>query len=455
MEALTIRNFRCFSEPRELVLKPLTLLVGENSTGKSSLMASLRIAWDAAFSAKRIDFNEEPFLLGAFDQIAHYRGGRGGRAQTFELGLKLPLPRSRPRRSTQSSLPFAKSPRSSDTDNFVYSGAEFGKSGSHPVIQKQVLRSKKYELTIKFPEKNGQVEFVVSSGDKTSTFSFDEEGFLFRPGSDVPVDWRFFVTSFLHEGEVRRSGQSIELSATEKGEIREIIMTTRPRSFTRPVAIAPVRTRPQRTYNPVSDTPLPEGEHIPMVLAKTFFEDKKRWESLKSALDRFGSESGLFSDLKIKALGRHESDPFQIHVKSKGPHANLIDVGYGVSQALPILVDSLLADRGSLYLLQQPEVHLHPRAQAALGSFLARLAGTQSKRFVIETHSDHFIDRIRMDIRDKKVIEPEKVSILYFERQGIHTDIHPIQIDSEGNLVDAPDDYREFFLNEERRFLGV
>ena len=84
------------------------------------------------------------------------------------------------------------------------------------------------------------------------------------------------------------------------------------------------------------------------------------------------------------------------------------------------------------------------------------LVKVHSKRFLVETHSDYIIDRVRMDVRDKKSIRPEDVMILFFE---MHKDggvrIHPIEVDALGNLVNAPPSYRRFFLEEERRFLGV
>jgi predicted ATPase len=128
-------------------------------------------------------------------------------------------------------------------------------------------------------------------------------------------------------------------------------------------------------------------------------------------------------------------------------------VGYGVSQVLPIIVDAIREPPESTFLLQQPEVHLHPRAQAELGSFLATLAKQQQKRFIIETHSDYMIDRIRMDIRDGKHLKPGEAAILYFERTG-PAQIHTMEIDEFGNLVGVPPGYRQFFLEEERRLLG-
>lgn len=445
MDALIIKNFKCFLSSGEVPLKPITLLVGENSTGKSSFLAAIRLAWDLAFSARRVDFNEEPFLLGAFDQIAHFRGGRAGRAETFEIGF---TSRLRRRRAMRSELP---------PQLPIYYGVEFRRAGSHPVIQKQVLKCGAYQFTAEFLEDDQRAKVEIRVGNRKVARTLDEEDFRIRVGPEAPIDWThlLFAMADLRERSGRPLSEKTDLTQAEVEEIQDILRNARFSITARPVAIAPVRSRPQRTYNPISETPLPEGEHVPMVLAKTYFEDKELWASLRATLEVFGAEAGLFSSIDIKPLGRHESDPFQIRVKIEGPATNLVDVGYGVSQVLPILVDSLVANRGSFYLLQQPEVHLHPRAQAALGSFLIRVAAAESKRFVIETHSDYLIDRVRMDVREKTGLKPEDVSILFFERVGIEVRIHSIQIDKDGNLVNVPASYRRFFLDEERRFLGA
>jgi hypothetical protein len=220
-------------------------------------------------------------------------------------------------------------------------------------------------------------------------------------------------------------------------------------------AFAPVRSRPERTYNPIEESPRSEGSHVPMVLAKTFFTERNRWEQIRSALNDFGEASGIFQEISVRPLGQAESDPFQIVVKIAGPPSNLIDVGYGVSQVLPIIVDLLLNQSSRTYLLQQPEVHLHPRAQAELGSFLAGFVKETNSRLVVETHSDYIIDRLRSDIRDSKNLTCNDVLILFFERQDLDIKIHPINIDERGNLRKVPQGYRSFFLQEQQLLLGI
>ena len=155
------------------------------------------------------------------------------------------------------------------------------------------------------------------------------------------------------------------------------------------------------------------------------------------------------------------SDPFQLQVKVRsGPHANIMDVGYGVSQSLPILVDVLAdaeSDRrkngGPAFLLQQPEVHLHPRGQAELASLFVEAVRTNGSRFLIETHSDYVVDRVRISVRQGK-LKPDDVSILYFEPAAKAVTIHNLTLDRHGNLRNAPAGYRDFFVRESDRLLG-
>lgn len=129
-----------------------------------------------------------------------------------------------------------------------------------------------------------------------------------------------------------------------------------------------------------------------------------------------------------------------------------MDVGYGVSQSLPILVDILSAQRQG-FILQQPEVHLHPRGQAELAGFFVEATRKRRNRFLIETHSDHIVDRIRISVR-RGLLRPEDVSILYFEPHGSSVQIHSMSLDKQGNLRGEPVGYREFFARETDRLLG-
>ena len=84
MDSIIVEKFRCFREKRILNLKPLTILVGENSTGKTSLLAAIRLANEAIFAyPDEFNFNQSPFLLGAYNEIASTSCGRPGRSDYF------------------------------------------------------------------------------------------------------------------------------------------------------------------------------------------------------------------------------------------------------------------------------------------------------------------------------------------------------------------------------------
>lgn len=137
-----------------------------------------------------------------------------------------------------------------------------------------------------------------------------------------------------------------------------------------------------------------------------------------------------------------------------GRQSNLIDVGYGVSQSLPIVVDSLDAAARTFFLLQQPEVHLHPQAQAALGSFFVDQVVNRDVGYVIETHSDFIINRARIEIMSGR-IPATLIQILYFEKYRSTVRVHQLTIDAEGNIQGDPPGYRRFFLREGHRLLGA
>jgi|GEM_PF-6026744 len=92
MDQITIRGVRCFHEQQSVPLKHLTLLVGENSSGKSTFLAIARIVWDIMRlefpTIMSADFNEEPFRPGSCAQIAFFRGGKAGRVKDFVIGCK-------------------------------------------------------------------------------------------------------------------------------------------------------------------------------------------------------------------------------------------------------------------------------------------------------------------------------------------------------------------------------
>ena len=441
MDRIIIEGVRCFYERQSAPLKPITLLTGENSTGKTTFLAMARLAWDACKGRLPLDFNEEPFILGAYDQVASYRGRRAGCVSTFTIGAEI-----------------ARTGEGGNSQARVT--AVFANKEGQAALTTWALEAKEIHARVSYGSAEATPCFTISSPSGPETSISLPASMSGLPVCDIFGDLYFSLVlkQTRRRGTQNRQGQTSLSSLRELAQVgRQMVMLHGgffQRLGSRPYAFAPIRSRPLRTFDAIRAVAEPEGSHVPSVLVGLAALHPAVWKKLRPTLSAFGEASGLFSDLNVRRMGDEESGPFQIQVRISGSAFNLMDVGYGVSQVLPIVVDSLRSERGSTFLLQQPEIHLHPSAQAELGSFLALLAKEHRKQFLIETHSDYLVDRIRMEVRDGKVLKPEDVSLLYFERADGDVRIHSLEIDGMGNIVNPPKGYRRFFLEEEKRLLG-
>lgn len=211
------------------------------------------------------------------------------------------------------------------------------------------------------------------------------------------------------------------------------------------VELAPIRTKPRRTYDAPQTAFSPEGEHTPYVIKKRL-SSKAQAESFKEFLNSAGEQSGLFKSIEVKSYGSGPMAPFELRVVLGRSSLGVENVGYGVSQALPVLVEVFVRPKNTAFTIQQPEVHLHPKAQATFGDVLAELSRADSKKFFVETHSDFTIDRFRLNIRKNGYIPSQ---LLFFERISEGNIVYTISVNKDGSLPDSqPEAYREFFFNE-------
>lgn len=445
MDTLLLEDFRCFAGRNEVPIRPLTLLVGENSTGKTSFLAAVRAAHRLR-SQTTLDFNEEPFRLGSYGQIANYRGGRAGRAKSITVGQQFALDRQRG--SRRGVRPTRRESRGSTE---VRIEARLISVNAQPTISELKVSSGIHELILRLPDHNQPaVSFTAADQvlfERTEGWGAAWARFI----RDLGADLGFILKRVSTEAETAEDSDMTDKDREHLDMFTDVMTYRR---NTRLYAFAPIQTSPQRTYEPVKEIRDPEGSHIPMMLARLLANDSA--SGFRAQLEEFGMDSGLYSSLSVRKLGRQGSDPFQVEVKpARGGRArNLIDVGYGVSQAVPIIADCVSAGPNATLLIQQPEVHLHPSAQAAMGSFFGQLAASGRNGLIVETHSDYLLDRVLMDVRDEEIQERD-VMILYFEQGRRGVAIHPIEVDASGRVIDVPAGYRSFFLEEQRRFFGI
>ncbi|MCY4523395.1 MAG: AAA family ATPase [Halobacteriovoraceae bacterium] len=424
VEKLILENIRCFKGRKEFNIRPLTFLTGENSTGKSTVLGCYQVFNSSLLSRyPDINFNIEPYNMGAFSDIARTN------EKEFKIGFEY---------------------KHDKQDKKITQQTTFIEriSGSEPVIKKnewnfpeaKIISNLKKENNgsywpmyigldsseIKIQGKDSRKSYVISSSTILNPISL----YIAMPkNTNELTQWRDFVES-------------------EKN----FLLDSYPSHVE---SFAPIRSKRERTYNPFREMIDPEGNEMPVFLKNISDNNPKLWKTIKKELLEFGNSSGLFSDITVKRYEKTTSGPFQLKFKiNKGPEVNMVDVGYGVSQILPILVRIFSTSINTTFLLQQPEVHLHPRVQAEISSLFIESFKRQEHKFIIETHSEYMIDRIRIKIMEKQ-ISPDDVSLIFLSPEKGDVKVHNIRFDEQGNMLDVPDSYKNFFINEQNKLMGI
>ena len=331
---LQFEGIRCFAEPQDAVIRPITLLVGENSSGKTTFLALCRIGYAIANRMQTAPlFNEPPFWLGAYDQIATHRSGRRGPAESFSVAIRLGIGAS------LSSLHY-----------------EYVSRGGQPVPR--VRRLEAGGLVIQQTERNGKPPTVLMRGSQRKA-SFPFAPFWDGATQDPPALWGSLIAA-----EIEKVGGEGVFSRSDWDSIDRALQSIQQEFRRQPYAIAPIRTSPQRTYDPISTVPDPEGSHIPMLLASLSRSAQQgQWNTLQSALKRAGRlRSADAEKLRLEARRLHDDR----RCTSNDHHVLALAI---VSGARTLATDdnTLAADfknkriidqpRGSIY--RNPEKHGH------------------------------------------------------------------------------------------------
>jgi AAA domain, putative AbiEii toxin, Type IV TA system/AAA ATPase domain len=438
---LFIDNFRGFKDT-VIPVSDVNFLVGENSTGKTSILGLIKLFAGPRFLMQvRPEFGDEHVNFGNFsDMVSRHSddqeyfhigivrqgdAGKDGKSAVVSSLYTFVENRGRPRLSA---LTFC---RGSQKLSLRLRGdyVRF-KSDTYPTaptiddIRTSVLSEWKQEHLSKH---------------HAAYAKLDTGGF---PGRIPLLFVLGMIGSGLGSASSRKNRTEVTFEAPNMAVGEDVVW------------LAPIRTKALRTYDELTTEFSPEGAHIPYLIRRTL-RSKKAAVKFKEFIHRIGESSGLFQDVLTRSYGRKETAPFEVDIVLDDKALNLSTVGYGVSQALPVLVELLDRPRGTWFAIQQPEVHLHPRAQAALGDVFFEMAANERKRFLVETHSDFTIDRFRMNYKRARAHKPDS-QILFFERRDKHNVVSALAIGESGELsADQPESYRDFFVREEIRLLSV
>lgn len=454
---LELTNFRAFANVH-LDFAPITLLAGANSSGKSSVLSAVASILQTR-SPNLFPFDLTPngtnCSLGGFKDIVH-----GGNSRT-NFGIQVTVEKNK--RVAKLGGAYRYSPIGSHillaemnfslgSDNL---NIEWDKSAQHYKSKYQSTFLSDSKRILQIQETLRAIANIVpsTSGDASGKSKKKSD-------ADVPADEKFSETIAFAK---QRMGKWYGLKSSKASELRNEIASDFGSQgvekelqnvvkdlWSQFTYIGPVRAYPERHYALVERGSMidPRGELSLLDLMK--------WKTAQPKL--FREVTALLHELQLADSIRPASSSEEIMrmmVKPRGHkrYVNYADTGFGVSQILPVLIkDVALGERGTV-LINQPEVHLHPSAQAQLANhFVSRL---NKRRFIIETHSEYMINRFRILVAEKKV-NPQDVAIYFFDLDASgKSSAKRIDILPDGNLSGAPPAYFNTYSVDTMRLINA
>lgn len=166
--------------------------------------------------------------------------------------------------------------------------------------------------------------------------------------------------------------------------------------------------------------------------------------------------SDIFEGATFKILADERAVHLYMNSMNAGKLFRPINVGYGYSYILALLVAGLLSQKGEIIMLENPEAHLHPSAQSALMKFLSEEVIAKGVQVFVETHSDHIVNASLLAVR-KGVLTNEQMKILFFNRSDSSTDVivSNLEVTSKGRVKNPPRKFCDQYAMDLRTLMGL
>lgn len=217
--------------------------------------------------------------------------------------------------------------------------------------------------------------------------------------------------------------------------------------------VGPLRERPQRSYQWKGSSPAsvgPRGENTVAAILAARRQNRKvgreltkgrPYRSFEKNLGSWLHRLGVIDEFVVEEIAPG-TDLYELKVTVSGgtTRVSVTDVGFGVSQVLPVLVQIFYAPSQSSVILEQPEIHLHPAAQSELGDVLLAAVKDRGVQLLVETHSEHLLRRLQRRVAEGEISHEEIVLYFVETRQG-KSEIHELTVDPYGNIKNWPSDF--------------
>lgn len=431
---IQVKNFKAWKDTGKVRLAPLTVIFGGNSSGKSSLghlLLALKQTVDINDRKRALHLGDETSLidLGTFTDCIH--GHNLADSLQFSLRWKTPhtldihnsLSPTESYKGDELSLEAtlradkAGQPQVTETEYNMYSDGEsvlkvvHSRSGSGGKIDSSPLK------------------LVHAQGRKWPAEP-PEKFYRFSDRTILRYQNADFLTEFALEAE---------------------------RVLDDVYYLGPLRSPPRRFYQWSGDSPLdvgPEGEFAIPALLSAASEGRTLNRGRRRSLQKFDEfiaswlvDLGVIAEFRVVPVAKGRKE-YEVLVKthSKAPEVKLTDVGFGVSQVLPALVQAFYAPKGATVWMEQPEIHLHPKAQTVLAdAFISAIhswedGAPRGTQLIIETHSEHFLNRLQRRVAEE-IVSPEDVAIYFVDNKRGVAQIDELKLDEFGEITNWPKDF--------------
>lgn len=434
LTSLRIKNFKAWRDTGQIRLAPLTVIFGANSAGKSSIGHLLLALKQTVLSTDRkraLHLGDENALidLGTFVECLHKKDKE--RELFFEVGWKIPG------NDLKVTDPLTKKNFSGNEINLGVSIA--ADSNEQPVVNKIIYRlfnsDENFNTTYERKPKNrfditsDKYEFKRNTG---RVWELDEPDKFYRISDQSRA--RFQNAEFLSD-----------FALNTEAALNSIYY------------LGPLREHPKRLYSWSGETPESVGQKgeftIPAILAATQKQRKlnrgrrMRLADFQEFIAGWLQDLGIISSFEVKPVAKGRKE-FEVWVKThlNSTNVKITDVGFGVSQVLPALVQAFYAPPNSTIWMEQPEIHLHPQVQAELAdvfiSATQAYENNQSRnvQLIVESHSEHFLNRLLRRVAEGK-INPEDLAIYFCHREGSAAELEELCLDMLGNIKNWPENF--------------
>ena len=412
---IRVKNFKSWADSGEVVLAPLTGFFGTNSSGKSSLLQMLLLLKQTIGREEVLFFGDESSLvnLGSFRDVIH--GHDTDALLELECGCKPQEPVTIPVYGSMADDEWRELPE--PIHHFTLNTSIRGETGNPSV------KNLHYGLDSRnLPEILWEDDLLYKN---------------LREEQQVTADAR-----------IRNCYGSPDLNSSEV-VLREFASAFE-RQFSHMYYLSPSRVESQRRYRWEGTHPRDTGQWgnkaIDALLSarvkrlKTHYNEKSfQIEERVSAWLRNMALAHAFS---LESSDNGDGRDYEVRIKkdSASPEVTLVDMGYGLSQFLPVLVLCYYAPEGSTLILEQPGMHLHPKVQSQLADLLIEVVTERKLQVLVESHSEHLLTRLQLRIAEEK-IGADETALYFCENNAGVSKIKTLDVDKLGNIKNWPPDF--------------